>query len=71
MSHRITTVPGGVQYPPGNVAAQPVSNTYYNQSSSNIKAFNGHPVEVFSDGAVWDTVAGVYLYPGRDFNLVP
>jgi hypothetical protein len=31
-------------------------------------AFNGHAVEVYADGAVWDTVSNVYLFPGRDFN---
>lgn len=31
-------------------------------------AFNGHAVEVFADGAVWDTVSNKYLFPGTDFN---
>jgi hypothetical protein len=31
--------------------------------------FNGHAVEVWADGAVWDTVSNVFLFPGRDFNV--
>lgn len=72
MSHRQSSnSSGGITYPAGN-SSQPVTqNVYYSQTSSNIKAFNGHAVEVFADGAVWDTVSGVYLFPGRDYNVVP
>lgn len=31
-------------------------------------AFNGHPVIIHADGAVWDSTSSVYLYPGKDFN---
>lgn len=31
-------------------------------------AFNGHAVEIWADGAVFDTVLGVHLRPGTDFN---
>lgn len=30
--------------------------------------FNGNAVEVWADNAVYDTVAGVFLFPGRDYN---
>ena len=31
--------------------------------------FSGHVVEVWADGAVFDTVTGKFLFPGRDFNF--
>lgn len=30
--------------------------------------FNGNAVEVWADNSVYDTVAGVFLFPGRDYN---
>lgn len=32
-------------------------------------AFNGHAIEVWADGTVWDTVSSKALFPGRDFNF--
>jgi hypothetical protein len=73
MSHRQSTdASGAVQYPPGVSALPNVKGVYYNQNySSKVVAFNGHTVEVYADGAVWDTVSNAYLYPGKDFNVVP
>lgn len=72
MSHRQTTdSSGSIQYTPGVSTLPNIKNVYYSQSSSKIVAFNGHPVEVFADNAVFDTVTGTYLFPGRDFNPVP
>jgi len=72
MSHRQTSNPGGgITYPAGNSSATATQGVYYSQTSSGIKAFNGHAVEVFADGAVWDTVNNAYLFPGRDYNVVP
>ena len=72
MSHRISSDSQGVHYPPGVSSLPNTQGVYYNQNfSSKIVAFNGHAVEVYADGAVWDTVSSTYLYPGRDFNVTP
>lgn len=31
-------------------------------------AYNGHAVEIWADGAVFDTVSGAFLFPGRDYD---
>lgn len=84
MSTRETTVNTNVSgtnktYPAGGAAAAS-ANTLFNvgltkdtdKTTSSLLgkngAFNGHAVEIWADGAVYDTVSGVYLYPGRDFN---
>jgi len=73
MSHRQSTDPSGtIQYVPGVSSLPQVKGVYYNQNfSSKVVPFNGHAVEVYADGAVWDTVSSVYLFPGRDYNVVP
>lgn len=66
----------GVSYPggSGNAAAQVVKGVNYSQMSDSNRlllkqgGFNGNPVEVFADGAVWDTVLNRYLFPGTDYN---
>lgn len=65
----------GVSYPGGSSsAAQSVKGVKYSQFSDGARlllkngAFNGHTVEVHADGAVYDTVSGIYLFPGRDYN---
>jgi len=71
-----STSNSGVSYPggTGNTSAQTVKGVSYSQMSDPNRlllkngAFNGHAVEVYADGAVYDTVSGVYLYPGKDFN---
>jgi hypothetical protein len=75
MSHRQNTSPAGaVTYPAGSsTSAITVTNTSYSQVSNGSAllrngAYNGHAVEVFGDGAVWDTVTGTYLFPFRDYN---
>lgn len=45
----------------------------YSQTVNNSKlvtggAYNGHAVEVWADGSVWDTVSSAFLFPGRDYN---
>ena len=60
-----------MKYPAGNSGvATDTANVYYSQTSKIVAAFNGHAVEVYADNSVWDTVAGAYLYPGRDYNVV-
>lgn len=72
MGHRQSSdASGAVQYAPGVSTLPNVKDVYYSQSSSKIVAFNGHPVEVFADNAVWDTVLNRYLFPGTEFNVVP
>lgn len=72
MSHRQSSdTLGRVQYPAGNSVLPNTQGVYYSQTSTKIVAFNGHAVEVFADNAVYDTVSGAYLFPGRDFNPVP
>lgn len=73
MAHRQTTdASGAINYAPGVSSLMNVKGVYYSQSvSSKIVAFNGHPVEVYADNAVWDTVLNRYLLPGTEFNVVP
>lgn len=78
MAHREssdTSSNSGVSYPAGSSSsAGTVKNVKYSQVvNPNLLllkngAYNGHAVEVFGDGAVWDTVSSVYLFPGRDYN---
>ena len=62
----------GVSYPAG--VSGTVKSIKYSQYSDPNRlllkngAYNGHAVEVFADGAVWDTVSNVYLFPFRDYN---
>lgn len=74
-----TTSASGVNYTAGAASASTVpvvkniiqtKNSDFNTNSLLAKngAFNGHAVEVWADGAVWDTVSSSYLFPGRDFN---
>ncbi len=76
MAHREsadTSSSSGVSYPAG--VAGTVKNIKYSQfQDPNRKllrngAFNGNAIEVFADGAVWDTVNNVYLFPDRDYNV--
>lgn len=71
-----TTSSSGVSFPGGSSAnSQTTKGVTYSQTSDSDRllqkngAFNGHAVEVYADGAVWDTVSGKYLFPGTDFNL--
>jgi len=71
-----STSTSGKSYPAGTAAATPVSTVKGISQSKNMlastvskaAALATNPIEVFADGAVWDTVAGVYLFPGRDYN---
>jgi hypothetical protein len=65
----------GVSYAAGSTTgAADNLNVFYSQEIDPSRlllkngGFNGNPVEVYADGAVWDTVANAYLFPGRDFN---
>jgi hypothetical protein len=67
------TSASGVSYPTGISSATSIKNVKYSQhinDSTLVRngAFNGHAVEVWADGAVFDTVTGSYLFPGRDYN---
>ena len=68
-----TSSSSGASFPGGSQSLTVKGVNYSQMSDSNrllltSGAFNGHAVEVYADGAVWDTVSNVYLYPGRDFN---
>ena len=74
-----TTSTSGKSYPAGSGASSSAATVKGVVYSKNIHAstksklgssgaFNGHAVEVFADGAVWDTTSSKYLYPGVDFN---
>jgi hypothetical protein len=62
---------GVVTYPAGNPTAPSITNTYVNVASRAVAAYNGHTVIVSADNSVWDTVNGVYLYPGVDYAVNP
>lgn len=68
------TSQSGVSFSPGNPNAMTQKDITLSQSvASNSQifkngAYNGHAVEVWADGAVYDTVSGVFLFPGRDYN---
>ena len=67
------TSASGVSYPGASSAAMTQKGVKYSQHvSDNVLqkrgAFNGHPVQVFADGAVWDTVSNKYLFPGQDYD---
>lgn len=73
----LISVSGTFKTYPAGVAATSANNTLKNVSISldpvksaqlSAKTFNGHTVEVYADGAVWDTVSNKYLQPGVDFN---
>lgn len=78
MAHRQsndTTSNTGVSYPGGSASsAGTVKGVNLSQMIDPSRlllkngGFNGNAVEVFADGAVWDTVASAYLFPGKDFN---
>ncbi len=63
----------GVSFPGGSQSLT-VKGVNYSQFVDQNRAltrsggFSGNAVEVYADGAVWDIVAGAYLFPGRDFN---
>jgi len=68
-----STSGSGVNYAASHSAAIVQKNIKYSQQvSDNVLqkngAFNGHVVEVWADGSVWDTVSNVFLFPGRDYN---
>ena len=62
----------GVSFAAGNPALSNSKNVNYSQFSNNklatATAYNGHAVEVWSDGAVYDTVSGAFLFPFRDYD---
>jgi len=70
------TSASGKSYPAGsassgNIKGIVLSKDYNASTKSKLGsggAFNGHAVEIFADGAVWDTVSSKYLMPGTDFN---
>lgn len=77
----VTTAVSGTNktYPAGGASAPSVTTIFNialtkdaDKSTNSLLAkngaFNGHAVEVWADGAVFDTVSGTYLLPGRDFN---
>ena len=76
----VTAVSGTNKTYPAGSAASTANRTVINISQSkdfsastnsklaNGGSFNGHAVEVYADGAVWDTVNNAYLFPGRDYN---
>lgn len=80
MSNRETsdsTSQSGVSYPAGSAGVSGnVKNVKISLDDSRSRtsklatagAFNGHAVIIHADGAVWDSVSNVYLYPGKDFN---
>ena len=67
-----STSQNGVSFSPGNPSLSNVKNVNYSQTVNNklatAMAYNGHAVEVWADGAVWDTVSGAFLFPFRDFD---
>lgn len=68
-----TTSQNGVSFAAGNPSLSNAKNVNYSQRIDgslllNNGAFNGHAVEVWADGAVWDTVSNKFLFPGTDFN---
>ena len=79
MSSRITnpdaTSQSGVSFAAGGASSGNIKNVNISKSDDATRnsraatAFNGHAVEIWADGAVWDTVSGVYLFPNRDFNF--
>jgi hypothetical protein len=63
----------GVSYAAGNAASGAVKNiseskTADASTNSLVAKSSPHPIEVWADGSVFDTVTGTYLLPGRDFN---
>lgn len=63
----------GVSFAAGNPSLPNSKNVNYSQTINDSKlatgtAFNGHAVEVWGDNAVFDTVSGTFLFPGRDYN---
>lgn len=66
----------GVSYPAGSGSSGQIKSVNISQDTARSVgsllakngAFNGHAVEVWADGAVWDTVSNKYLYPGTDYN---
>ena len=69
------TSANGVNFTAGSGASTTViKNVNYSQNVDTTRllikngAFNGNPVEVYADNAVWDTVNNKYLFPGTDFN---
>jgi hypothetical protein len=68
-----STSSSGVSYPGALATAVTQKSIKYSQHLNDSLlvrngAFNGHAVEVWADGAVFDTVSGSYLFPGRDYN---
>lgn len=80
MSSRITnpdnTSQSGVSFTAGSASSGQVKNINLSKDDGRSRssklgsagAFNGHAVEIWADGAVWDTVSSKYLLPGTDFN---
>jgi len=72
-----TTSASGVSYPAGSASSSTLKSLKLSQDIGRSAfsllgksgAFNGHAVEVWADGAVWDTVSNKYLYPGTDYNV--
>lgn len=68
-----TTSQNGVSFAAGNPSLPNSKNVNYSQhiSENSLQksgAFNGHAVEIWADGAVWDTVSNKFLFPGTDYN---
>jgi len=65
----------GVAFQSGNPVVSAVKNVNYSQFADTGRllvkngAFNGHAVEVWADGGVWDTISGKFLFPGTDYNV--
>ena len=67
-----TTSQTGVAFASGNPNAMTQRNINLSQQVNNkvatSTAYNGHGIEVWADGAVYDTVSGVFLFPFRDYD---
>lgn len=68
------TSQSGVSFSPGNPNALTQKDINLSQNVSPNSAifkngaYNGHAVEIWADGSVFDTVSGTFLFPFRDFN---
>jgi hypothetical protein len=67
-----TTSQNGVSFSPGNPNAMTQKSINLSQQVNNkvatSTAYNGHAIEVWADGAVFDTVSGTFLFPFRDYD---
>jgi len=72
-----TTSQNGIAFAGGSSSSAPstIKDVNYSQMVDPGRAllkngaYNGHAVEVWADNAVFDTVTGAFLFPGRDYNV--